>query len=227
MDNTKRGLCFDLDGTLLDSIKTGSKRIIDIAQKCNLPVEPLIEEKIKICWEKSIGKHQLASFLWNQEPPDKLEAFLALWEELDSAERYDIFPGTVETLMQLEKQFCLSVLTNRHAQSAVAQIKKNGLLPFFNFIIASDQVGVKKPDPKIMIPVFAKYGQAGISRENIILIGDTIEGDWQLAKAVGLEFFAVLAGGIHAREDFLKTGVPENHIINSITDLPALLLQKP
>ena len=98
---------------------------------------------------------------------------------------------------------------------------------FFDFIVTPDWINAKKPDPEMMGPVFQKFEQAGVPRQNIILIGDTLAGDWQLAQTLKLEFFAVLAGGINSREEFLRAGVPENRIIYSVADLPDILIQKP
>lgn len=227
MDIIKMGLCFDLDGTILDSVQTSRKRIIGIAQKCELPIMPDIEEKIIMGWKRSYGQLGFISSVWPQEAPEKIVKFIQAWEELDNQEPYTPFPNTKEALTLLRQCFYLSILTNRSLKSTSSQIRKNGLMPFFNFIITPDWVNARKPDPKIMEPVFEKYKQAGISRQNIIFVGDTIEGDWQLAKTLGLEFYAVLAGGIHTKVEFLATGVPEDHIIHFISELPAILIQEP
>ncbi|KKS12714.1 MAG: hypothetical protein UU70_C0035G0009 [Candidatus Yanofskybacteria bacterium GW2011_GWA1_41_6] len=75
-----------------------------------------------------------------------------------------------------------------------------------------------------MDPVFKKYGADPTGRGNVILIGDTVEGDWKLAQAVGLEFYAVTSGGMDTREKFITAGVSEDHIIDSVADLPQILL---
>lgn len=226
MDIVKRGLCFDLDGTILDSVQESRQRIISIAQKCELPIMPDIEEKIILGWKQSYGQLGFVSLVWPQETPEKLIKFIHDWEELDNQEPYVPFPNTKEALMLLRQYFYLSILTNRSFKSSFSQIKQNGLMPFFNFIITPDWANTRKPDPKIMEPVFEKYRQVGIPRQNIILSGDTIKGDWQLAKTLGLEFYAVLAGGIHTKEEFLATGIPEDHIINFISELPAILIRE-
>ena len=221
---TRGCLCFDLDGTILNSVQESLKRVIKVAESCSLPIESNIEEKIISGWKKSLGKQDFMFSIWPQEAPDKLQVFMKAWEEMDSSESYEIFPNTKEALEKLCKYFYLGILTNRHLPSAFFQIRKNSLMPLFDFIVTPNWTKTKKPDPKMMIPVFEKCKQAGISEQNIILIGDTLEGDWQLAKNCGLEFYAVLAGGIHTREEFLVAGIPENHIIGSVANLPNKLL---
>lgn len=227
MEKRSQALFFDLDGTILDSVKESRKRIIKLAESCSLPVEPDIEDKIKSGWKKSSGKHDFVMTIWPEETREKLLALMNAWEETDNSENYDLFPDTKESLEKLYKYFFLGILTNRLRSSAFSQIRKNGLMPLFDLIVTPDWSRVRKPDPKMMEPVFKKCDRLKIRRKNIILIGDTIEGDWLLAKALEIEFYAVLAGGINTKEEFIEAGVPENHIINFISNLPAILLQKP
>ncbi len=227
MDIVKKGLCFDLDGTLLASVQESPKRIISIAQKCDMPIAPDIGEKIILGWRQSYGKSGFISFIWPEETPEKIKDFTRAWEDFDAAEPFALFPNTRDSLLALRQYFHLGILTNRSTLSANFQIRKNNIMLLFNFIVTPDWVNARKPDPKIMEPVFEKYQQAGISRQDIIFVGDTIEGDWQLAKTLGLEFYAVLAGGIHTKEEFLSAGVPEDHIIHFVSELPAILIREP
>lgn len=227
MDIVKRGLCLDLDGTLLASVQESRKRIIRIAQKCDMPIAPDIEEKIISGWRKSYGKSGFISSVWPEETPEKIKAFTRAWEDFDTAESCSLFPNTRDTLVMLRQYFYLSILTNRSSQSANFQIRKNNIMLLFNFIVTPDWINVRKPDPKAMNPVFEKYEQLGILRKDIIFVGDTIEGDWQLAKTLNMEFYAVLAGEIHTKEEFLAAGVPEDHIIRFVSELPAILIPEP
>lgn len=225
MDKRSQALFIDLDGTIIDSVKESRKRIIKLAESCSLPIEPDIEDKIKSGWKKSLGKHDFVMTIWPEEAQEKLLAFMNAWEETDNSENYDLFPDTKEALEKLYKYFFLGILTNRHRTSTFSQIRKNGLMPLFDLMVTPDWTGVKKPNPKMMEPVFKKCDQLKIHRKNIILVGDTIDGDQLLAKALEIEFYAILAGGINAKEEFVEAGVPENHIINFISELPAILIQ--
>lgn len=214
------GICFDLDGTLLDSGPEGLKRFLKVAKSRNLPVTPEIEVKLKSIWGQSVLS--LIKCAW---PETDWQAFYNDWEKLDIEEGIlPIFPGVKEALEKLSKYFYLSLLSNRTLRTILPQVDKNGILHFFQFCVASEETKFKKPDPQSMNPVFARYKLLGVEPRKIILVGDTIEGDWRLANNLGLEFFAVTSGGMNTKESFLKQGVAEDHILNSVADLPDTLL---
>lgn len=214
-----RGLCFDLDGTLIDSGKVGLERILKLAVIRNPSVTLEIEQRIRNMWGAEPIK--LLRTIWPDEDPN---AFFTAWENLDIAEPIPAFPGTRKALEKLQPYFKMSIVTNRQPRTIFPQLLYNDIAQFFRQIVTPAFNGHKKPEPEMMDSIFKQYESDQISRENIILVGDTIEGDWKLAQATDIEFFAVLSGGMDTREKFLAAGVPENHIINSVADLPRILL---
>ncbi len=218
----RRGLCFDLDGTLIDSGKEGLRRVIKIARTRNLPITPEIEHRIRNMWGTEPFK--LLRTIWPDEDP---QAFSQEWEKLDIVEPLPAFPGTREALEKLHPHFSMSIVTNRHPKTILAQLIHNSIAEFFGQIITPAYNGHKKPEPEIMDPIFEKYRADGIGRDKIILVGDTIEGDWKLAQAVGIQFYAVTSRDIDTLEKFLAVGVPQEHILDSVADLPDKLLGSP
>lgn len=219
---TKQGLCFDLDGTLIDSGREGLKRIIKIAQERNLSMSAEIEQRVRNMW--GADPIRLLRTIWPEEDPN---AFFANWEKMDMAEPLPTFPGTREAVEQLHDHFQLTILTNRYFKTIMSQLNHNGLANFFDLIVTPETSGHKKPEPGSIDPILAHYRDFGIDRHNIILIGDTVEGDWKLAQVIGIEFYAVTSGGVDTREKFLAAGTPEDHILNSVADLPNILLNIP
>lgn len=217
---TRRGICFDMDGTLIDSGPGGLMQLCKVAKILNLPMSEKIEAELRAMW----GQHpsNLIKTAW---PGTDIGRFYKQWEDLDIAEPWPVFPGTKETLTKLYfNHFYLSILTSRNIRTAIPQLEHNDLLQFFGLVIAADSSPHKKPDPRSVEPIFDKYRHFGIDSTQIIFVGDTIEGDWKLAQATGLEFFAVLSGGMDTREKFLAAGVPKDHIIDSVAELPRILL---
>lgn len=217
-----RSLCFDLDGTLIDSGPGDLVQLCKVAKILNLPTNEKIEAELRATW----GQHpsNLIKTCW---PDTDIGKFYNQWEDLDIAEPWSVFPGIKEALAKLYlNNFYLSILTSRNIRTAVPQLEYNNILQFFCLVIAADSSPHKKPDPLSMELVFQKYRDAGIDPKLTILIGDTIEGDWKLAQAVGIEFYAVLSGGMDTREKFIAAGVSEDHIIDSVADLPKILLSQ-
>lgn len=215
-----RGICFDMDGTLLDSGPEELRRFFRIARSRNLPLNPEIEAKVLSVWGQAATS--LIKLAW---PEENVAEFYKDWEDLDNSEPLPLFSGTKEALIRLRKIFYLSILTNRYMRTVQTQITRNDLEFLFEFIITPECGGPKKPDPMSMDPVFEKYQALGIDPKNVIYVGDTIAADWKLCQSIGIEFYAVLCGGMDTREKFLASGVPEDHILDSVADLPRILLK--
>jgi len=215
-----RGICFDLDGTLIDFGREGLKRILKLAAIRNLPFTPEIEQRIRGMWGAEPIK--LLQTIWPNEDP---KSFFTEWENLDIAEPLPSFPGTKEALEKLQPYFVMSIVTNRQPRTIFPQLLHNNIVQFFGQIITPAHNGHKKPEPEIMEPILARFDQWGIDKKDVFLIGDTVEGDWKLAQATNIQFYAVTSGGIDTREKFLAAGVPEDHIFDSVADLPQVLLK--
>ncbi len=215
-----RGICFDLDGTLIDSGPGGFVQLCKVVKKLNLPMNPQIEAKLRAMW----GQHP-AKLIQSAWPNADIGQFYKEWEELDMTQPFPVFPETHDVLSGLHSNhFYLSILTSRNLRTATAQLKHNNVLHFFGKVVAGNSGPYKKPDPRSIEPIFEKYRDFGINPKTSIFVGDTVEGDWKLAQAVDIEFFAVLSGGMDTREKFLSAGVPRSHIIDSVADLPRILL---
>lgn len=215
-----QGLCFDLDGTLIDSGREGLKRIIKIAKTRNLFITAEVEHRIRSMW--GTDPFKLLTIIWPSEDP---KAFFNEWENLDIAEPLPAFPGTRDALLKLQPYFNMSIVTNRHPRTIFSQLLHNAIVEFFGQIITPAHNGHKKPEPEIMEPVLARYEAAGIAKNKVYLVGDTVEGDWKLAQALGLKFFAVTSGGIDTRDKFITAGVSTDHVLDSVADLPGVLLR--
>ena len=215
-----RGLCFDLDGTLVDSGHEGLKKIIKVAGKRDLPMTEEIEKRIRGMW--GTEPLTLIRSIW---PEEDIRAFFTAWEELDIAEPLAAFEGIREALATLAPNFDMSILTNRHFRTIMPQLEHNGIAKFFGLIVTPETTGKKKPDPLCMEPILERYLMLGINSEDVIFVGDTVEGDWKLAQALGLVFYAVTCGGVDSREKFLEAGVPEDHIFESVVHLALVLLK--
>ena len=77
----------------------------------------------------------------------------------------------------------LALVTNfDHPPHVHSVLSKRSLTPYFDSVVISAEVGVKKPDPRIFDTALE---QTGIKPEEVIYVGDT-DDDTQAARAAGM-----------------------------------------
>lgn len=198
-----RGVFFDLYGTLLcygDMEAAGDSWFRAICRELTAYGRAFDEEAlIRICRE----------FTLQPEPPvqdDGLTVYerrirdlcLALDVELSLAELQQISaasvaawhahtpldPAAKSVLGELQGRYKLALISNfdhpPHVHRLLAEL---ALRPFFDAVVVSGDVGVKKPDPAIFVPALE---QTGLAAEEALFIGDSPEDDVAGARAAGL-----------------------------------------
>ena len=85
-----------------------------------------------------------------------------------------LFDGTIELLDYLQPKYELHIITNGFEEVQSLKLEKSGIKKYFNRIITSESVGVKKPNPKVFEYALEK---ANANSENSIMIGDNLEAD--------------------------------------------------
>ncbi|MGD2185923.1 MAG: HAD family hydrolase [Desulfobacterales bacterium] len=95
-----------------------------------------------------------------------------------------IDPDAIPILSALKKNKMLGLVSNFDHPPHVRRILSNhGLESFFDTIIISSEVGVKKPDPAIFMIALE---QTGLSQDEVVYVGDTDE-DVAGAIAAGIQ----------------------------------------
>ncbi|WP_347174140.1 YjjG family noncanonical pyrimidine nucleotidase [Polaribacter uvawellassae] len=85
-----------------------------------------------------------------------------------------LFDGTIELLDYLQPKYKLHIITNGFEEVQSLKLEKSGIKKYFNEIITSESVGVKKPNPKVFEFALAK---ASANADNSVMIGDNLEAD--------------------------------------------------
>ena len=128
-----------------------------------------------------------------------------LWAAHDEA--------TVQALTRLrDAGFRMAVISNSDGRAA-STLEINGLLPFFEFVIDSGEVGFEKPDPRIFELALTRLG---VAPADAPYVGDLYEVDVLGARAAGMPAVLVDADGAHAQVD-----VP---VVRSVAELADQLL---
>jgi HAD superfamily hydrolase (TIGR01509 family) len=106
------------------------------------------------------------------------------------------YPQAKPLLERLSKTYKLGVVANQ-AAGADGRLERFGLLQYFDFVIASADVGLFKPDPRIFRLALEK---AGCEPHQAVMVGDRPDNDICPAKRLGLRTIRVRQGPAACQE---------------------------
>lgn len=181
-----RFVCFDLDGTLLDTSQGIWKSILYTTKKMGLvpPDEKELHEFIGPPIQKSLGNY------YQMDSVKAIEAasiFREIYRNkfLLEAKPYD---GIYELLGALQKnKLKTAVATYKRQDYACELLDAMNFTPFFDYISGSDLQG-KLVKADIIKKCLVSFGD--ISKTDAVYIGDTV-GDYNSAKECGIDFIGV------------------------------------
>jgi putative hydrolase of the HAD superfamily len=96
----------------------------------------------------------------------------------------NLFPHAHETLAYLKGKYTLHLISNGFKESTETKINNTNIINYFDQVIISEVVGVNKPDKAIF-----EYALriAGATKDESLMIGDSIEADIRGALAFGMD----------------------------------------
>lgn len=88
-------------------------------------------------------------------------------------------------LENLHKRFRLGIVSNFAIPECVLKLlEREGLLEFFDVVVVSGAVNVRKPSPEIFLKALKKLG---VKAEETVFVGDTVDADVEGAKNAGMK----------------------------------------
>ncbi len=212
-----KGIVFDLDGTLLDTLET-------LAYYCN---KTLVDfgfapyEKDAYRYMVGNGAKNLVHRMLAGRGADTEENFEKLYPAYieaynrDTLYKTEIYPGITELLKGLsEKGVKISVLSNKPHEATVPILKSFfGAETFVEMRGAMEGVPIK-PDPTAALDIAAKMGCAP---EECLYAGDTAV-DMETGKRAGFFTIGVL-WGFRDREELISGGA------DAVVETPTEILQ--
>jgi len=125
-----------------------------------------------------------------------------------------LIDGAIDILEYLKRKYDLHLITNGFKEVQHLKIKKSQIRKYFKTIVTSEDLGVKKPNPKIFeYALQQSKAKAGES----IMIGDSLEADVYGAINFGIE-------AIHLDIDNIENKINKEFItINSLIELEQYL----
>jgi putative hydrolase of the HAD superfamily len=121
-----------------------------------------------------------------QVPPDDPRIAEAVEKYFSAFYPYcRLVPETKEMLQSLDGKYRLGLLTNfTHPPAAREILKRLGLMPFFERVLISGELGYRKPHPS----VFGKLiDSLQVKKDRILYIGDDPESDITGARRAGIQ----------------------------------------
>lgn len=191
---------FDLDHTLWDFETNSAKTFSLIFERNGLDLnfddfievyKPINHKYWKLFREDKVSKKELRYFRL-KEAFDAInfqssdEVIHTLSEDYITflSQHNALFDNAIEVLEYLSNKYVLHIITNGFEEVQYRKMHNSKLLPFFDKIITSEKVGVKKPNPKIF--QYAMEISGALSKESI-MIGDNFEADILGAINAGMQ----------------------------------------
>lgn len=199
---------FDIGETLVDEHKSYDAYFAKCCHQLKInqiEVTPLeYREKVENCYKNNVKRP--LNTVWKSF--NMLES-KPKWSN-EGEVLYDNVPNVLE---YLSKTYHLGVIANQTGDLE-NRLKRYGIHSYFDVIISSGDVGVKKPNQEIFEKALLA---AGIQAEEAIYVGDRVDNDMIPAKKVGMKTIRVKQGmGQYHQEDKVY---PSDLIVTSISDL--------
>lgn len=198
MENIKH-IFFDLDHTLWDFDKNSALAFKQIFEEQNLTTDfkvfikeytPINLGYWKLYREEKISKEDLRfrrlkdTFeALNYDVSDNLINQIAVDYLKYLPNNNFLIDGTKELLDYLQPKYQLHIITNGFKEVQHKKMEASGIKKYFDIIVTSESVGVKKPNEKVF--EYALEESGAISFESI-MIGDSYEADVLGAFNVGM-----------------------------------------
>ena len=195
---SRRGLLFDLDGTLADTAPDLVAVLNRLLAEHGRPPVPFAIAR-NVVSHGAIGLIRLGFGLPREAPVDEpvRQRFLDLYEEFGhSFSRVFIELKTILSVCS-ELDAGWGVVTNKPAALTEPLLEHLGLLASAGTVISGDTLATRKPDPA---PLHLAARQLGVDPADCIYLGDA-ERDIIAGRAAGMRTIATSYGYIRPGED--------------------------
>ena len=183
-----RTVLFDLDGTLIDSVRLILDSYHHSLATHGLP--PRTDEE----WLEGVGTPLIAQFGALRETVGMVDALIATYREYN-LKHHDsmvtVYPGVVDVVRELKQVgIGTGLVTSKNRSGAVRGLALAQLEPLMDVLVCADEVDNPKPHPE---PVEKAVRLLGADPTTTVYVGDSIH-DMRSGRAAGVRTAAVLWG---------------------------------
>lgn len=207
-------ICFDLDGTLVDSKDTILESTKSALDKLNISYDIPVD-----AFTNMIGMHFVEIFEELKINVPDFEKFISIYKALyfDFMDSSYLYPGVHQTLQYLnENNIKVSLLTTKVQDQAEKIIDHFNLRSSFNYLMGRRDGLAHKPSPEPLIYI---CNELNIKSSETLMVGDT-ELDIQCGKSAGSKSCGVLYG--YRTKDQLEKEKPD-FLISGLNELKTIL----
>ena len=193
-----RYLLVDNDNTLMDFNLSERKALRETLEVCGLPADE----------ETCTAYHHINDALWKAlergettQKQLKVDRFALLLQRLDRtdldataiAARYadqlathaDLLPGAMALLEAMHGKMKIALVSNGVSAIQRGRLGRSPILPLLDAVIISEEIGVSKPDPRMVDAALAALGCK--DRTQAVLLGDSLTADIPAAANAGVD----------------------------------------
>jgi pyrophosphatase PpaX len=179
---------FDLDGTLIDSVRLILDSYHHTLATHGLP--PRTDEE----WLAGVGTPLTVQFAAWQHDTRMLETLIATYREYN-LKHHDrmvtVYPGVVDVVQSLkDRGIATGLVTSKNRSGAVRGLTLAKLEALMDVLVCADEVDNPKPHPE---PVEKAVRLLGANPRSTVYVGDSIH-DMRSGRAAGVRTAAVLWG---------------------------------
>ena len=221
-----KAITFDLDGTLaygaLDSEKY-EKALIDYLKEIGYSGERATLNKARQAMLEKMRKSQARNIelrfdllysnllfdLGLDITPERLDSIEGLYNRYY---RIEVFPGVKEMLEELSGKYHLAIVANAITNVSKIALEKLDLAKYFEYIVLSRDLGVRKPDLEIFVYALRSIWVKG---SEALHVGDSLVDDIQGGKNAGMKTAWI-------KGDEEVTNIQPDFVISKVTELPSL-----
>ena len=224
--NQIKAITFDLDGTLvqgaLDS-ENYEQALLDYLHMIGYSGESAKLNKSRQAMLEKMRKSQArnielrfdllySDLLFNlglQITQERLEYIEGLYNRFF---RIEMLPGVKEMLVDLSGRYKLAIVANAITNVSRIALQKLDFAKYFDYIVLSRDLGVRKPDLEIFI--FALRSM-WIKGSEVVHVGDSLVNDVQGGKNAGMKT-------VWIKGDEELMNIQPDFVISKVTELPSL-----